>query len=337
MAGPTIRKAVIAAYGDPSNISILDAEIEPPPPGQVQVRVFYCGFSGADVNMRLGTYPLQQKPPLTPGYSIVGEVNVDSNKYHKGDLVACLTKYGGQAELINVPEQYLIPVASGSDLKQTTALVLDWATAYAMVHHPANVKAGQRVFIHGLTGAVGYAAATLAKLQGAEVHGTASERNHDKLRELGFSPYVYTNKDWIARVKELGGVDAAFDALSFSSWDESYDVLNSTGVLVGFGSNLNHLSDGGTPGSIAWVFLKFYLRKAMSLWRGKTTAFFLISRDDPHYAQDLAKLMELQQAGAIEVPIKKVFKLEDIQEAHASFGKLPGLGSILIQVTERVA
>ena len=75
----------------------------------------------------------------------------------------------------------------------------------------------------------------------------------------------------------------------------------------------------------------------MSLWRGKTTAFYLISRDNPEYAGDLQKLMEMQQEGRIEVPIKKVFGLEDIQEAHKSFGKLPGLGSILIQVAKAVA
>ena len=337
MATQPARKAVITAFGDPSTIQITTYEIEPPPPGHAQVRVLYCGFSGADVNMRLGTYPMQQKPPLTPGYSIVGEIAIGSEKFKKRDLVACLTKYEGQSEIINLPEEHLVPVAQGVDLEQTTALVLDWATAYGMIHHTAKVKSGQRVFIHGLNGAVGYAAAVLAKLRGAEVHGTASERNHSKLKEMGFSPYVYANKDWISRMKEIGGVDAVFDALSFSSWDESYDILNGSGILVGFGANLNHLNETGGSNSILWVFMKLYLRKALSIWRGKTTAFYLISRDDPNYTQDLQALMKMQQAGKIVVPIKKVFELENVQEAHSAFGKLPGLGSILIQVAKGAA
>lgn len=337
MAQRSIRKAVISAFGDPSNINVIDAIVEPPPAAHVQVRVLYCGFSGADVNMRLGTYPMQPKPPLTPGYSIVGELTDDdpNGSMKRGDLVACLTKYEGQAELVNLPIKHLIPVAKGADVRQTTALVLDWTTAYAMIHQTAKVKTGQRVFIHGLTGAVGHAALILAKLQGAEVHGTASEKNHQALKDLGVTPYTYANKEWIAKVKAIGGVDAVFDALSFSSWDESYEVLNSTGILVGYGANLNHLNGSGAD-SIVWAFLKFYARKMMGLWRGKTTTFYLISRDDADYAKNLKELMGMQRQGEIEIPIKRIFDLENIQDAHQSFGKLPGVGSILVRVSKDV-
>jgi hypothetical protein len=53
--------------------------------------------AGSDVNMRRGTYPFQKKPPLTPGYSMVGEVldnGVGCTRFAPGTLVACLTIYG---------------------------------------------------------------------------------------------------------------------------------------------------------------------------------------------------------------------------------------------------
>jgi NADPH:quinone reductase-like Zn-dependent oxidoreductase len=75
---------------------------------EVQLSVEYTIVSGSDVNMRRGTYPLQRKPPLTPGYSVIGNVRLNgpgATKFAMGDCVACLSKYEGQSELINLPEQ----------------------------------------------------------------------------------------------------------------------------------------------------------------------------------------------------------------------------------------
>src|SRR5438045_3875541 len=107
----TIRKAVISAFGDPSNISVVTGPILPPSHGEVLVRVIYAGFSGADVGMRLGRYPMQRGPSLTPGYCMVGRVDtlgLGCRKFKPGDAVAALTIYDAQAELINVPEKYQI-------------------------------------------------------------------------------------------------------------------------------------------------------------------------------------------------------------------------------------
>src|SRR3569833_1053960 len=53
MATP-MRKALITAFGDVSNISVVESTIPPPSKNEVQVQVSYAGFSGADVNMRQG-------------------------------------------------------------------------------------------------------------------------------------------------------------------------------------------------------------------------------------------------------------------------------------------
>lgn len=63
--------------------------------------------------------------------------------------------------------------------------------------HAARVSSGQKIFIHGMSGAVGYAVTVLAQLQGAHVYGTASERNHTLLRKMGTTPFSCSNKNWI--------------------------------------------------------------------------------------------------------------------------------------------
>lgn len=72
-----IRKALISEIGDVSKISIVDADIADPSPNEVHVKVIYSGFSGTDINMRLGRYPMQRKAPLTPGYCFVGRVKTN--------------------------------------------------------------------------------------------------------------------------------------------------------------------------------------------------------------------------------------------------------------------
>ena len=231
-----IRKVVITEFGGPSTVRVEDAVLPYPPADHVQVKISYSGFSGSDINMRLGVYPLQRKAPLTPGYCLVGTVHINgaqSTRFRPGDCVACLSIYDAEATFANLPEQHLIPVPKGLDLQQATALVLDWNTAYAMVTRVARVSKGQTVFVHGLSGAVGYAVMTLCQREGAHVYGTASERNHAALRELGATPFSYSDKKWIAEMRALQGVQAVFDPLGFESWDESYSIVSLRGRWCG--------------------------------------------------------------------------------------------------------
>ncbi|KAL9597510.1 MAG: hypothetical protein Q9219_005092 [cf. Caloplaca sp. 3 TL-2023] len=331
-----IRKVVISAFGDISNVNVVDDTLPPPPSKNVQIKPIYSGFNGADINMRLGKYPLQRKAPLTPGYCFVGHVVANgpsASKFNVGDLVSCLSVYEGEATLVNMPEQFLIPVPDGLDPQKATALILDWNTAYGMVYHSAKVSAGKKVFVHGCSGAVGYALLVLCKLQGADVYGTCSEKNFDRIKALGATPFTYTDKDWISQMKELGGADAVFDALGFESWDESYSILSPTGILLGYGGNLKNLTGKEGQGSVLWPTAKL-LGRNLALWCGKRTTFYYIDRNQKTFEPDLKALFGLLGGGKIDVVIKKVFAMEDIQEAHRMFNKTDGVGSFLIKVAE---
>ncbi|KAH7480349.1 Protein indc11 [Fusarium oxysporum f. sp. matthiolae] len=328
------RKVVIPRYGDALVLEIVEDTLAAPASRHVQVAPIYAGFSGADINMRRGVYPSQQKPPLTPGYCLVGTVKANgtnSNIFKPGDVVACLTKYDAQAELVNLPEKHLIPVPAGLDLQQVTALVLDWSTAYAMVHQVAKVKSGQKVFVHGISGSVGYATMKLAQLQEAKVYGTASERNHAAVREQGGIPFVYTDKNWIKAIKEGGGVDVAFDSIGFDSFEESYDILNDHGIVVGFAANQQSLT-GEAPVSAIWPTVKFLL-KGKFPWRSKRTHFYLIDRDQPEYKPNMNALLDLLGKSKIRVPIRKVWDLNDIQEAHRQWHSGSGVGAVIVKIS----
>lgn len=331
-----IRKALITGFGDYTNVTVVDDTITAPPPSHVQVKVLYAGLGGSDIQMREGTYPMQKKAPLTPGYCLVGRVVLNGSgcsKFKKNDLVACLTVYDAQSHLVNLPEKYLIPVPDGLDLQQAVALVLDWNTAYGMVYRSAKVFQGQRVFIHGLSGSVGYALFTLCKLNGAECYGTASASNHAALRDLGAIPFVYSNKDWIMAMNAIGGAHVVFDALGFESWDESWSILaREGGHLIGYGGNLKILN-GQSRGSQPVQVAKLLGRNLVPFCPQKTS-FYYINRDQKTFEPELKELFRMLGAGEIQVPIKKVWDLEEVPEAHRTWAQGGGFGSIVVRLND---
>jgi NADPH:quinone reductase-like Zn-dependent oxidoreductase len=330
----TMKKVVITEFGDESKLAIVNDDLPDPPRGEVQLAVEYSIVAGADVNMRNGTYPFQRKAPLTPGYSVIGNVRLNGEgcaKFKIGDRVACLSKYDGQAELINLPQQFLVPVPQGVDLQAAVALILDWVTAYQMLHHVAKVKSGQKIFVHGLSGAVGGALLSLGQMQGAQVFGTASSGKHEELRKLGAVPFDYSTKNWISALHELGGVDAVFDPLGFESFDESYSILNKGGILVAYGMNRPALTKTARRPALP-VILKLFLRNLL-FWSGKRTTFFGLTRKSKNFTPDLERLFAWLKDGTISVPIKATFPLEEIQKAHREYASSARMGSIVIKVS----
>jgi synaptic vesicle membrane protein VAT-1 len=328
-----MKKVVITAFGDESKLEIVESNLPDPVSGEVQLSVEYTIVSGSDVSMRRGTYPLQKKPPLTPGYSVIGKVRLNGqgcSRFKIGDRVACLSKYEGQAELINLPEKYLVHVPEGVDRKAAVALILDWVTAYQMLHHAARVTAGQKIFVHALSGAVGGALLRLGQLQGAQVFGTASSTKHDELRQFGAVPFDYSNKKWIAATQEPG-VDAVFDPLGFESFDESYSILKRGGVLVGYGMNLTAWTK--TPERPVIPSALKLFSKNLLFWSGKRTTFFGVNRSSKNFAPDLEQLFEWLRDGKISVPIKATFNLDEIQLAHREYASSERMGSIVIEVS----
>jgi NADPH:quinone reductase-like Zn-dependent oxidoreductase len=338
----TIRRVLISAHGDASNVQVVDDKLPPPSKSETQVNVIYSGFSAADVNMRLGVYPLQRAAPLNPGYCFIGRVASNgerSGRFKPGDLVAAVSVYESEATKINIAEKYLIPVPESVDMREALGLMLDWNTAYGLVHHATDlVGKGKRVFVHSMSGAVGYAIMTLCLLEGAEVFGTASERNHDAIRLQGATPFKYTDKQWMAEMESRGGAHVVYDALGFESWDESWNILarDEPSRLVGFGANLNLVQgDTGKPRSQLPGMIKLFAKNGC-MWTKRSTSFYYIDRDRSTFMSDVEELLNLLVQRKIEVPIKKIWDLENVREAHEQWTKIQGIGSCMVRVDTSV-
>src|SRR5262245_306386 len=148
-------RIVVTHYGGPDALRVVEEECCEPKRGEVRVRVLAAGVSLPDVMMREGIHPETPPLPFTPGWDLVGVVDrlgEGVSGLKAGQMVAALPISGAYAEFVCLPQRELVPVPSGLDPAEAVSLILNYVTAYQMLHRSAKVKTGQRVLIHGAAG-----------------------------------------------------------------------------------------------------------------------------------------------------------------------------------------
>ena len=168
--------------------------------------------------MREGVHPETPRLPFTPGWDLIGVVDrlgAGISGTEPGQIVAALPISGAYAEFVCLPQSELVPVPSGLDAAEAVSLVLNYITAYQMLHRSAKVRSGQRVLIHGAAGGVGSALLQLGRLAGLEMYGTCSSPGASAVSDLGGIPIDYRQLDFVEGIHRLTGVgvDAVFDGI----------------------------------------------------------------------------------------------------------------------------
>src|SRR5499426_423913 len=211
-------RIIVTHYGGPDELRVVDEERPEPKDGEVRVRVLAAGVSLPDLLMREGVHPETPPLPFTPGWDLVGVVDRlgdGISGIEPGQSVAALPITGAYAEFVCLPQRELVPVPSELDAAEAVSLILNYVTAYQMLHRSAKVKPGQRVLFHGASGGVGTALLELGRLAELEMYGTCSSRGALTVSELGGIPIDYENQDLVVELRRFtaDGVDAVFDPI----------------------------------------------------------------------------------------------------------------------------
>src|SRR5438067_12592371 len=109
-------RIVVAHYGGPGELRVVEEDRAEPKPGEVRVRVLAAGVSLPDVMMREGIHPETPRVPFTPGWDLVGVVDrlCDGvSGIEPGQVIAALPISGAYAEFVCLPKRELVPVPSG--------------------------------------------------------------------------------------------------------------------------------------------------------------------------------------------------------------------------------
>src|SRR5215470_11526184 len=199
-------RIIVTHYGGPDELGVVEEECPEPKADEVRVRVLAAGVSLPDLLMREGVHPETPPVPFTPGWDLVGLVDglgPGVEGIEPFQMVAAMPIHGAYAQFVCLPERELVPVPSGLDAAEAVSLVLNYITAYQMLHGSARVKPGERVLIHGAAGGVGTALLQLGRLAGLEMYGTCSSRGAPAACDLGGIPVDYQNQDFVREIHRL--------------------------------------------------------------------------------------------------------------------------------------
>lgn len=225
-----MSEAVVAsAYGDPEVLSVIDAAVPDPGPGQVRIEVRAAGVNPFDQKMYSGAFGADPANlPLRLGVEAAGVVTAvgvhatgPAGPVEVGDEVIAYRAAGAYAAELVVPVSSVVPKPAGLSWEQAGGLMAAGVTA---VHVLEAIGLGkdESVLIHGAAGGVGLMAVQLAVARGATALATASPARHELLRDLGAIPIAY-GAGLADRVHAAApeGVHAAADLVGT---DEAVDV-----------------------------------------------------------------------------------------------------------------
>src|SRR5438874_9119983 len=233
-------RIIVTHYGGPDALRVVEEECPEPKDGEVRVRVLAAGVSLPDLLMREGVHPETPRLPFTPGWDLVGVVDRlgdGVSGIEPGQTVAALPISGAYAEFVCLQQRELVPVPSALDPAEAVTLILNYVTAYQMLHRSAKVRPGQRVLIHGAAGGVGSALLQLVRAAGLEMYGTCSSQGASVVSDLAGIPIDYQHHDFVNEINRLtsGGVDVVFDGIGGRHIWRSRNALRPGGRVVAYG------------------------------------------------------------------------------------------------------
>jgi NADPH:quinone reductase len=303
---------------------IVVAEHPAPQPGagEVLVRVRAAGINGADMHQRAGRYPAPAGSPQDiPGLELAGEVaalGLGAERFVEGDRVMGIVGGGGQAELCTVHERQLMPVPAGLSWAEAGGVPEVFTTAHDALFTQGNLRAGERLLVHGAAGGVGTAGVQLGVAAGAQV--TATVRNpelRDRVVELGAHEVVEPEG-----FERLGPFDVVLELVGAPNLPADLQALATSGriVVIGIGAgakaeiNLGVLM--GNRGTVRASGLRYRALEEKAL-----TARAL----ERH-------VLALFERGALRVPIAATFLLDDVGEAYERFTAGGKFGKIVLEM-----
>ena len=343
-------RIVVDRYGGPDALRLVEEECPEPKDGEVRVRVLAAGVSLPDVMMREGIHPETPLLPFTPGWDLVGVVDRFGDGVsgiEPGQMVAALPIHGAYAEFVCLAQRELVPVPCGLDPAEAVSVILNYVTAYQMLHRSAKVRRGQRVLIHGAAGGVGSALLQLGRLAELEMYGTCSSRGASAVSDLGGIPIDYQHQDFVEEIhRRTGdGVDVVFDSIGGTHIWRSRKALRPGGKVVAYGLtgslHQGRVTSGRPTGRHRFRAISIFGLYIAGGWvlpgRKRVVLYSIqwLKRLRPAlFRQDLIALFDLLRQHKIGPLIAQRLPLSEARHAHELLGEGGVTGKLVLVSSE---
>ena len=278
---PALR---VHELGDPAAVREERLPTPSPADGELLIRVHAAAITRDELEWPEG------RLPATPSYEFSGEVvalGASASDFAVGDAVygmALFDRDGAASEYFAAPESVFARKPANVDDAAAATVPLPALSAWQALFDHGLLESGQRVLVHGATGAVGHFAVQLARRAGARVIATASSANLDAARELGADEVIDRATPYES---SLEPVDLVFDAAGGDAAERSAALVRPGGRAVSIISEPAQAS-------------------------GITSIFFIV---EPNRDQ-LDQITELIELGGLRLMLHQEFPLD---QARAAF------------------
>ena len=311
-----MRTMRIMRFSDSQDASDLIAGTAPlpnPGEGEILVRVHAVGVTPTESQWYPTTHTQDGgiRTGAIPGHEFSGVieavgVNVDPSQigravYGMNDWFAD----GATADYcVSVLEAVADKPPSLSHL-EAASVPIGALTAWQGLFARAKLRRGERILVHGGSGAVGLFAIQLARRAGAHVITTASARNFELLSQLGADQMIdYTQERFEEHTRDI---DVVFDTVGGETLKRSWDLLKPTGRMVTIAADSERTKEPRTE-----------------------QAFFIVEPD----SRQLAEISRLLDSGEVRCFVDAVVPMARAAEAYSRrIEGRRGYGKVVISVT----
>ncbi|KAH7086459.1 chaperonin 10-like protein [Paraphoma chrysanthemicola] len=328
-----MRAIVVRAPGGPEALKLETIPIPIAQAGQVLIRIKAFGVNRSELFTRQGHSPSVLFPRVL-GIEAVGVVaDCPSSEFSEGDVVATAMGGlgrdfdGGYAEYTCVPSKNVQVIdkhiASKLGWKTLGAMPEMLQTSYGCLFRGLKLRKGDRLLVRGGTTSIGLAAAALAKSHGVEVAGSTRKgdsRTAELMKQSGVTHVLQDTGSMTESLRNVwpGGADKVLELVGTTTLNDSLLCAAKNGIvcMAGIVGNEWHLNGWNPMENIpSGVCLTTYS-----------------GGPDDFIQTPLAELAQQFIDGDLKLPISKVFKLEDIVEAHRAMEENKVGGKIVVLV-----
>jgi len=323
-------KAIIhSKYGPPAELQLKQVEKPVPRDNEVLIKIHATTVTTTDCNARNFTFVPKsfmffarvmfgfKKPKINIlGIDLAGEIEAvgkDVKLFKKGDQVfgSPGTKFGGHAEYCCVPEDGALAIKP-ADMRweEAAAISLAGNTALFFIRDLAKIQSGQKILIHGASGAIGTYAVQLARYYGAEVTGVCSATNAEMVKSLGADKVIdYTKEDFS---KSDDRYDFVFDVVGKTTFSQCKGILKPKGIYL---ENM--------------LELKGILKM---MWTSIIGGKKIKGGVSTERAENLIFFIKLIESGKLKPVIDRIFPLENTAEAFQYVEQGHKKGNVIVTI-----
>jgi len=334
-----MKAMIIEKYG--KNVPLILTERPTPEIGEhdVLVEIHAASLNPIDFKIKEGKvkFLLKYHFPLILGNDFSGVVvkaGSRVNAFKPGDEVygrPRKSRIGALAEYIAVHEEDISLKPTNLNFVEAASIPLVGLTTYQAFSELMDLQKGQRILIHAGSGGVGTFAIQLAKLMGAFVATTASDKGYELVKSLGADLIINYKKENFEEL--LTGYDAVFDTIGGAVLEKSFRILKPKGKIVSISGMPN--AAFGKKEQLGWMKTGI-----LSIVSRRITALEKKTHTDYHYlfmkpsGAQLKILKEFIEEGRIKPVIDKVYNLKDAGQALQYLERGGAKGKVVIRIKE---